>query len=60
LLVVAIASVLLALLMAALSRAKDRARLVQCLSNLHQVHLTVAAYAVDHKNQFVCPKVDTY
>ena len=58
--VIAIMAIMIALLLPALSRAKDAAHLSQCRSNLHQVHLSIAVYAVDQNNQFVCPKMNTY
>ena len=48
LLVIAIIAILAALLLPALSRAKERARAVNCLSNLKQLELCWHLYAVDN------------
>ena len=42
---------LMAILMVALSGAKENARATQCLSNLRQIGLATQAYTVDHKNR---------
>src|SRR5690348_14516623 len=47
LVVIAIIAILAALLLPALSNAKQRAWAAQCKSNLHQVHLGMAMYASD-------------
>jgi prepilin-type N-terminal cleavage/methylation domain-containing protein len=47
LVVIAIIAILAALLLPALSTAKQRAWAAQCKSNLHQVHLGMAMYASD-------------
>src|SRR5271168_4936982 len=47
LVVIAIISVLAALLLPALSSAKQRAHTVQCVSNLHQISLSLRMYGDD-------------
>lgn len=47
LVVIAIISILAALLLPALSRAKERARTTQCISNLHQMGLGMRMYGDD-------------
>ena len=48
LVVIAIIAILAALLLPTLSRAKDRARTIQCLNNLKQLQLAWHMYAGDH------------
>jgi len=52
LVVIAIISVLAALLLPALSRAREKARSVQCLSNLRQINLGFKAAVDDDSGQF--------
>ncbi len=52
LVVVAIIAVLVAILLPALSRARESARTVQCLSNLRQWGLAFLQYAGDYNGQF--------
>lgn len=51
LVVIAVIAILAALLLPALSRAKDSARKVACVSNLRQVGLAVYIYAQDHNGR---------
>lgn len=48
LVVIAIIGILAALLLPALSRAKEQARTIQCLNNLKQLHLAWHMYGGDH------------
>ena len=49
LVVIGIIGILAGLLLPALSRAQERARSVNCISNLKQVGVAVVMYADDHK-----------
>jgi prepilin-type N-terminal cleavage/methylation domain-containing protein len=49
LVVIAIIAVLLAILLPAMSRAREQATMVRCLSNLRQIALALRAYEHDHK-----------
>jgi prepilin-type N-terminal cleavage/methylation domain-containing protein len=51
LVVIGIISVLIAILLPALNRARELARRANCLSNLRQVHQAFHFYALDHRDQ---------
>ena len=50
LVVIAIIAILAALLLPALSKAKDRARRAKCTSNLHQLAIALFTYAAENKD----------
>jgi prepilin-type N-terminal cleavage/methylation domain-containing protein len=52
LVVIAIIAILAAMLLPALGRAKQKALLVRCISNQHQMGLAYAMYLTDNKEQF--------
>jgi prepilin-type N-terminal cleavage/methylation domain-containing protein len=52
LVVIAIIAILAALLLPALARAKEQARMVQCLSNLHQIEVVVQLYRHDYADRY--------
>jgi prepilin-type N-terminal cleavage/methylation domain-containing protein len=53
LVVIAIIAILAAMLLPALARAKEKARVVQCLNNMKQLTLCWAIYAVDNNELLV-------
>ncbi|HEV8605809.1 MAG TPA: type II secretion system protein [Tepidisphaeraceae bacterium] len=52
LVVVGIIAVLIAILLPALNRARENARVVQCASNMRQLGMAFVAYAQDYQNRF--------
>lgn len=53
LVVIGIIAVLISILMPALSRARESAQTIKCLSNLRQIGMAVAAYAADNKGYMI-------
>ncbi len=59
LVVIGIIALLIALLLPALSRARESAEQQVCASNLHQLSLAAYCYAIDYKGQCVPPGVQS-
>jgi prepilin-type N-terminal cleavage/methylation domain-containing protein len=57
LVVMAIITILASMLLPSLGRAKEQARMVQCLSNLRQVGIGIRLYMDDHNSKFPPRKV---
>src|SRR5438552_18691544 len=58
LVVMAVIGLLAGLLLTALANAKERARVVKCLSNLRQTHLALMTYVEEHNDQFPARSVE--
>src|ERR1019366_10520149 len=51
LVVIAIIAILASLLLPALARAKEKAKAIKCISNLHQMALSYTLYANDNRSE---------
>src|SRR5258708_3198885 len=52
LVVIAIIAILASLLLPALSRAKDKAKRIQCVNNLHQMGIALSAYVQENRDKY--------
>ena len=59
LVVISIVALLIALLLPAIKRARENARVAVCQSNLHQIHLAVFTSAEDNSGRFLKPRQAT-